>query len=94
VAGGLSLAGSALLAIYGPETLRSQWPLPALLAYWGFFLALILAALFAALLDLYYIRLQYRIGQREIFRATIGSEEFRRALRARRQKDDAPKGES
>lgn len=65
-----------------------------LLAYWTLFLVLMLTALLAALLDLYYIRLQYRLGQREIFRNTLGSEDFRRALRALRQKDEPPKDDS
>lgn len=82
------------MAWYGPETLRGQWPAVLLLAYWTLFLVLMLTALFAALLDLYYIRLQYRLGQREIFRNTLGSEDFRRALRALREKDEPPKDDS
>ena len=52
-----------------------------LFVYWGGFLLLLLIALYAALLDLRYIRLQYLLGQREIFQETLGSEEFRATLR-------------
>jgi hypothetical protein len=53
----------------------------ALLAYWGVFLAALLVALYMALIDLRYIRLQYSLGEKELFEETLGSEELRTALR-------------
>ena len=55
----------------------------ALLAYWGVFLVALLVALYMALIDLRYIRLQYSLGEKELFEETLGSEELRTALRER-----------
>ena len=51
------------------------------IAYWGLFLVALLVALYMALLDLRYIRMQYSLGEKELFEDTLGSEEFRAALR-------------
>lgn len=50
-------------------------------AYWVVFLLVLLLALYVALLDLRYIRMQYSHGEKELFEDTLGSEEFRSALR-------------
>jgi hypothetical protein len=48
--------------------------------YWSFFALLILVALYMALLDIRYIRLQFLLEKREIFGKTLGDKEFRRAI--------------
>lgn len=60
------------------------------IAYWGLFLVALLVALYMALLDLRYIRMQYTLGEKELFEDTLGSEEFRTALRQARTQDRRP----
>lgn len=60
------------------------------IAYWGLFLVSLLVALYMALLDLRYIRMQYTLGEKELFEDTLGSEEFRTALRQARTRRTAP----
>ena len=60
------------------------------IAYWGLFLVALLVALYMALLDLRYIRMQYSLGEKELFEDTLGSEEFRTALRQARTQDRRP----
>lgn len=60
------------------------------IAYWGLFLLSLLVALYMALLDLRYIRMQYSLGEKELFEETLGSEEFRTALRGARTRDRDP----
>ncbi len=50
------------------------------IAYWGGVFLLLAVAGFTVLLDIRYIRLQYALGRREVFRQTLGDEVFRRAL--------------
>ncbi len=50
------------------------------LAYWSVFMFFILGALYAAFLDLRYLRLQYALGKRELLRDTLNDQEFRKAL--------------
>lgn len=87
IAGGVILACGAAMAWYGVDFVRQGYPSWFLLAYFGVFLVLLLAAFYIVILDIRYIRLQYVLRQREIFRSTIGSEEFRRALREAETKD-------
>ncbi len=60
------------------------------IAYWGLFLVSLLVALYMALLDLRYIRMQYTLGEKELFEDTLGSEEFRTALREARTRRTPP----
>jgi hypothetical protein len=46
--------------------------------------------MYVVLLDIRYIRLVYRLGQRDIFQHTLGSEEFRRALREAHERENRP----
>ena len=62
-------------------------------ARWGGFLRLLFVALYIVLLDVRYIRMQYHLGKREIFRKTLGSEEFRRALREAQRAAQEPTAE-
>jgi hypothetical protein len=64
------------------------------IVYWCVFLLLLLLALYMALLDLRYIRMLYSEGEKDLFEDTLGSEEFRRALRdAHAQTRDQERGD-
>ncbi|MBL7644575.1 MAG: hypothetical protein JNK74_00155 [Candidatus Hydrogenedentes bacterium] len=63
------------------------------IAYWGLFLVSLLVALYMALLDLRYIRMQYSLGEKELFEDTLGSEEFRAALRKAQNRPAPPEDE-
>lgn len=70
-------------AWFSPEVAEGLPPAPSGLfhfLYWFFFALLILVALYMALLDIRYIRLQYHLEKREIFGKTLGDKEFRRAI--------------
>ena len=95
--GGVAVACCALMAWYGAGTLRVDASPLFLFAYWGIFLGLLVVVFFTVLLDIRFIRLQYRLGEREIFHSTLGSEDFRRALgQAQQQRkeagDETPEG--
>ena len=54
-------------------------------------LVLLLTAFYVVLLDIRYIRMQFKIGERELFRETVDNEQFRRALReAKAAQESAP----
>ncbi len=60
--------------------------------YWTIFLGLLLTTLYMVLLDLRYIRVLYTSGKREIYKETLGNEEFRRVLQqgTARAQDSSP----
>ncbi len=82
VIGGICLAGAGLMAWMGVKiefVHSSHW---LFLGYWGVFAILFLTTIYCVILDLRYIRVQSTLAEREVFRQTLGDEEFRRALRA------------
>ncbi|MCC6488374.1 MAG: hypothetical protein IT364_12830 [Candidatus Hydrogenedentes bacterium] len=86
VAGGACLAACAVMAVLGVrlEALRSS---PGLfLGYWALFLLLFVFTLYCVLLDIRFIKAEHAIMSREVFRETLGDEEFRKALREAQQK--------
>lgn len=87
---------SALMAWFGVkwEALRESSVL--FFGYWGLFAILLLGAVYIAFLDMRYIRLQYRIAERELFRQTLGEDSFRDELRAayRKAGEDKKGGKS
>jgi len=96
IAGGVCLAACGAMALYGVRLRASEVPPWLFLGYWGLFLVLFLVMLYCVLLDLRYIRAEHAVMQREVFRETLGDEEFRRALREARtkgnQKENADRG--
>lgn len=87
IAGAIFLALSGAMAYFGVnmEGLRAS---PAyFFSYWGIFLLLFLAAIYCAMLDFRYIRLQMKIEERELYRQTLGDEQFRRALRQAQEEE-------
>ncbi len=73
------LAGG--MAWYGVAHVNTAFSPGWLLAYWGFFLLLLLAVFYVVLLDIRFIRMRYAIEQRRIFQETLGDASFRKALR-------------
>lgn len=94
-AGTLSLVAACAIAGAGIrwQALRvalrtSPW---YFVGYWGLFFLLIAVAVYLALLDLRYIRLQYAAAQRRLIQETFEDQEFRNALKqASKQTRDQP----
>jgi hypothetical protein len=71
----------ALLLIIGsPRVTRTSVAVATLVLYWGAFSILIIAALYIALLDIRYTRMQYKMHERELFQETFMTEEFKKAV--------------
>lgn len=83
---GVAVFLAAGMAWYGVESDSLRRSLATFAAYWGVFLVLLGIIFFIVLLDLRYIRLQYVIARRELYRQTFEDEEFRRALLGVREK--------
>ena len=79
------------MAVMGPRWHALRESLLVMGVYWGIFLVLMIATIYIVLLDLRYIRMQYAILRREIFRQTLGSEEFQKALRKTRERKSSDK---
>jgi len=79
--GATTIVCSALMAWFGTRPGAFEESALYLIVYWAIFVVLLLCSLFIAVLDIQYIRMQYAIGKRELFRQTLGSEELRKALR-------------
>jgi len=77
------------MALYGVNLKAAEMSPWLFLAYWAVFLLLFLVMLYCVLLDLRFIRAERAIMERELFRETLGDEEFRRALREAQRKSAA-----
>ena len=75
-----ALAGAALMAWFGAESLFVRESVWHLLIYWSICLGLLAVAGYTVILDLRYIRLQYALGRRRVFTQTLGDEAFRKTL--------------
>jgi TRAP-type C4-dicarboxylate transport system permease small subunit len=94
IAGLLTLGGCAAMAYGGATIAWQSWPVWAMIAYWCLFLLLLLLTFYIALIDIRFIRAEYAIMKRELFKETLGDEELRKALieGERRQREEARKG--
>lgn len=83
-AGAVSLVAACVLAFAGMQWQALRFALREsvwyFLGYWGCFFLLIVIAVYLALVDLRYIRLQYAAAQRRLIRETFEDEAFRKAL--------------
>jgi hypothetical protein len=81
IAGAIAIGSCAVLAYGGAnwEVWKNSRAVFAL--YWGGFGLLMLLAMYCALLDIRYIRVQYRAREREVFNQTLGEVSFRKDLR-------------
>lgn len=86
IVGGVCLAACGLMAWYGVRFQALRESPAVFLGYWGLFLVLFVIVLYCVVLDLRYIKAEHVIMSREVFRETLGDEEFRRALRAAQAK--------
>lgn len=77
----VALGVCCVLAWYGTKPGVTGLPLPGLAVYWGVFTLSLLVTLYMVLLDMRFIRLMYLREEKALFDETLGSEEFRRALR-------------
>ena len=77
----LTLLAAAVMAWFGAQELDTAihstqyW-----IVYWGLFGVLLAVSVYVVILDIQYIRVQYALGKRELFRQTLGNEDFRKGL--------------
>jgi len=83
----ITLGLCAVMAWYGSEPGVTSLEPGFLIIYWLVFGLSFLISLYMAFLDMRYIRLQYKLGEKELFEDTLGSEDFRTALRGERERD-------
>lgn len=84
------MAGCALLAWYAARNARdAAMGGPFWIAFSVVFLALMGVALYMVLIDIRYIRLQYKLAERQLFLETLASEEFRKEIRDAQARDHA-----
>jgi len=86
----LTTAGAGLMTWYG-MTAGPYFGSPLLtLIFWSIVIALIAATFFLVMLDVRFIRLRYALERQKLFKETLGSEDFRRALiRNQNKKNDS-----
>ena len=89
-AGALTIAVCTLLAWVGAKAhFFLESPVLCIL-YWGLFLVLMALIFLIVWLDVRYIRFQYALERRNVFRETLGDEEFRKALIQAQDKPSKP----
>jgi len=77
----MCIGGAALMAWGGVGWQPLRESVLFFFLYWGAFFCLFLAAVYIAILDIRYVRMEYAIAKRELFKDTLGDEKFRQALR-------------
>jgi di/tricarboxylate transporter len=88
--GGVCITGCAIMAWCGADFFNPPRSPAFLAGYWGVFIVLLIAAFYMVLLDVRFIRLQYHLGQRELFHETLGEEGLRKTLRDAEQQQPGP----
>jgi len=68
------------MAWHGTGGALDGWGPRPVLIYWGVFFLFLLMALYMALLDLRYIWLQFKLGERALYNETLGEEAFRKEI--------------
>lgn len=89
-AGGAALLGAAVTALFLERAARAEAALSTQMWGLGFFIVFLGAAFYCVLLDIRFIRMQYALAKRDAFLSTLGSEEFREALRQQCRKETGP----
>ena len=72
IAGGIALACAAVLTVYGAQGEFPRTSLVHFIVYWGLCFVALAVAVFIAILDIQYIRVQHAVAKRELVRATLG----------------------
>ena len=88
IAGGVFLAFSGGMAYFGVG-LAAHASRTIFFVYWGTFLLAFILAIYCAILDLAYLRLQLKAEERDLYCETLGDEAFRRALREAQEEEAA-----
>ncbi len=80
VAGGACLVLCIIMAVASLKLATPGISAWVLLAYWGIFFVLLLAAVYIAVLDFKYSQMRFKITERELFKDTFMTPEFRQAI--------------
>lgn len=81
LAGGICLLACLLMVLLSGWVLGPGIGWPTLTVYWVAFVLLMMAALWIAMLDARFTRLEFKMREREIFREAFMSDEFRQELK-------------
>ncbi len=73
VAGGIALACAAVLTVYGAQGEFPRTSLVHFIVYWGLCFVALAVAVFIAILDIQYIRVQHAVAKRELVRSALGN---------------------
>lgn len=72
----------SIFSVELPDGVAAQTPILVCAVYWLVFLVALVVALYMAVLDIRYIRLQYALEQRQLYQSSLG-DEITGALRKR-----------
>ena len=78
IAGAIAITICALMAVFGTRIAFQS--LFNFAVYWTVCLMLLMVTLYIALIDIKYIRVEQAIAHRELFRETVGDEDFQKKL--------------
>lgn len=87
------LACAGVLAWYGADRKFMTETPPVFIAYWGAFLFCVVMAIVLVFVDIRFVRLHYVLAKRELYRQTLGDEEFRKALLGGQKPKEAQRDE-
>jgi len=88
VAGGACLALCIIMAVASLKLATPGISAWVLLVYWGIFFVLLLAAIYIAVVDFKYSQMQFKITERELFKDTFMTPEFRQAIQDARNTEE------
>lgn len=80
-AGGIAIGCAAVMAFAGVRVEMLHASLLFFCLYWGAFVLCFVAALYCAVLDWRYIRAEYALARRELFKETLGDQGLRKSLK-------------
>ncbi len=83
---------SAVMVLLGPGAPVARAHPLLFAGYWLVFSLFLVGALYCVLLDIRYIRLEYRLARRRLFHETLGSEDLRRAPKEPTDRDRTSAG--
>jgi len=89
IAGGVFLLISLAMMIWGPMPGKDSTSFLFLAIYWGIFMIFFCLALGTVWLDFRYIKADIALNRLQIFKDTLGSEEFRATLRKALEEEKA-----
>ena len=92
VAGGACLLLCIIMAVASLKLATPDISAWVMLVYWGIFLVLLLAAIYIAVLDFKYSQLKFKMTERELFKDTFMTPEFRQAIEDARKAEEQKSG--